>query len=181
MVELIGSIEQEERPLEDTVVKICRSAKVVKGGRRFHFEAIVVVGDRAGAVGIGYGKANEVPAAVEKGLKDAKKNLVHVCLDNNTIPHQVTAKYGATEITLVPARPGTGVKAGLSARAVLEYAGVRDVLSKIYGSTNAKNVVKATLRALMQLRSKQMVEQIRGISLGSLMAEVVQENSDVQS
>ena len=162
-VESMNFSGQEERPFEDTVVKVYRCAKVVKGGRRFNFGALVVVGDRAGTVGIGYGKANEVPHAVEKGIKDAKKNLHKVVLDGRTIPHQITSKYGATKITIVPASAGTGVIAGSSARAVLEYAGVQDVLTKVYGSTSAKNVVKATLNGLLKLRSKEMVESLRGV------------------
>ena len=156
---------QEEKPLEDTVVKIFRCAKVVKGGRRFSFAALVVVGDRAGTVGVGYGKAKEVPLAVEKGIKDAKKNLQSIALLGRTIPYQVNGRYRATKIALVPASPGTGVIAGSSARAVLEYAGVQDVLTKVYGSTSAKNVVKATLDGLLKLRSKEMVEHLRGVSL----------------
>jgi small subunit ribosomal protein S5 len=157
--------EQEEKPLEDTVVKVFRCSKVVKGGRRFSFAALVVVGDRAGTVGVGYGKANEVPRAVEKGAKDAKKVLHKIVLAGRTIPHQISGKYGATKITLVPASPGTGVIAGSSARAVLEYAGVQDVLTKVYGSTSAKNVVKATLGALLKLRDKEMVESLRGVAI----------------
>jgi small subunit ribosomal protein S5 len=157
--------DQEEQPLEDTVVKIFRCAKVVKGGRRFSFAALVAVGDRAGTVGIGYGKANEVPLAVEKGIKDARKSLHKVSLLGRTIPHQVNGKYRATKITLVPASPGTGVIAGSSARAVLEYAGVQDVLTKVYGSTSAKNVVKATLNGLLKLRSRQAVESLRGVKV----------------
>ncbi len=156
---------QEEKLLEDTVVKIFRCSKVVKGGRRFSFAALVVVGDRAGTVGIGYGKANEVPMAVEKGIKDAKKSLHKIVLDGRTIPHQINGKYSATDIVLVPASPGTGVIAGSSARAVLEYAGVQDVLTKVYGSTSAKNVVKATMNGLLKLRSKEMVESMRGITI----------------
>ncbi len=156
---------QEEQPFEDTVVKVYRCAKVVKGGRRFSFAAMVVVGDRAGTVGIGYGKANEVPMAVEKGVKDARKNLYKVTLLGRTIPYQVTGKYGATKITLVPASPGTGVIAGSSARAVLEFSGVQDVLTKVYGSTSAKNVVKATLNALLKLRSKETIEALRGVEI----------------
>ena len=156
---------QEEKPLEDTVVKIFRCAKVVKGGRRFGFAALVVVGDRAGTVGIGYGKAKEVPLAVEKGIKDAKKNLQTIALLGRTIPYQVNGRYRATKIALVPASPGTGVIAGSSARAVLEYTGVHDILTKVYGSTSAKNVVKATLNGLLKLRSKEMVEHLRGVSL----------------
>ncbi|MCU0913589.1 MAG: 30S ribosomal protein S5 [Planctomycetes bacterium] len=157
--------EFEEKPLEDTVVKIYRCAKVVKGGRRFSFAALVVVGDRAGSVGIGYGKANEVPAAVEKGIKDAKKVLYKLPLIGTTIPHQVIGKYRATRIILAPASPGTGVIAGSSARAVLEFAGVRDALTKVYGSTSAKNVVKATIDGLLKLRNKDMVQALRGVAL----------------
>ena len=156
---------QEEQPLEDTVVKIFRCSKVVKGGRRFSFAALIVIGDRAGTVGIGYGKANEVPLAVEKGIKDAKKSLHKIALDRRTIPYQVEGKYRATKIALVPASPGTGVIAGSSARAVLEFAGVQDVLTKVYGSTSAKNIVKATLNGLLKLRSKEMVESLRGVQV----------------
>lgn len=156
---------QEEQPLEDSVVKIFRCAKVVKGGRRFSFAAMVVVGDRAGAVGVGYGKANEVPLAVEKAVKDAKKSLHRIALLDRTIPYQVVGKYRATKVILVPASPGTGVIAGSSARAVLELAGVQDVLTKVYGSTSAKNVVKATLSGLLKLRSKEDVESLRGVKV----------------
>jgi small subunit ribosomal protein S5 len=159
---------QQEQPLEDTVVKVFRCAKVVKGGRRFSFAALVVVGDRNGTVGIGYGKAKEVPMAVEKAVKDAKKSLQKVLLVGRTIPHQVTGKYRATKITLVPASPGTGVIAGSSARAVLEYAGVQDVLTKVYGSTSAKNVVKATLHCLLSMRNKEMIESLRGVEVEPL-------------
>ncbi|HUV66332.1 MAG TPA: 30S ribosomal protein S5 [Sedimentisphaerales bacterium] len=159
--------EQEEKPLEDTVVKVYRCSKVVKGGRRFSFAALVVVGDRAGTVGIGYGKAKEVPRAVEKGVKDAKKGLHKLALSGRTIPHQVNGKYRATKIVLVPASPGTGVIAGSSARAVLEYAGVQDVLTKVYGSTSAKNVVKATLDGLLKLRGKETVESLRGVAINA--------------
>jgi len=161
----VRPIEQEESPLEDTVVKVYRCAKVVKGGRRFGFGALVVVGDRAGTVGIGYGKAKEVPAAVEKGVKEAKKDLRKVVLSGRTVPHQVTGKFGSTRIAIVPASPGTGVIAGSSARAVLEYAGVQDVLTKVYGSTSAKNVVKATMDGLLKLRSKEMIEALRGVEV----------------
>jgi small subunit ribosomal protein S5 len=130
-VEPVRAPEHEEKPLEDTVVKVFRCAKVVKGGRRFSFAALVVVGDRDGTVGIGYGKANEVPLSVEKGIKDAKKNLHKIPLVGQTLPHQVIGRFRATKIVLVPASPGTGVIAGSSARAVLEYAGVHDVLTKV--------------------------------------------------
>jgi len=157
--------QQEERPFEDTVVKIFRCSKVVKGGRRFSFAALVVVGNHDGTIGIGYGKAKEVPLSVEKAVKDAKKSLQEVSLLGSTIPHQVTGRYRATKIIMVPAHPGTGVIAGSSARAVLEYAGVQDILTKVVGSTSAKNVVKATLNGLLKLKSKELVESLRGVEV----------------
>ncbi|MCK5173676.1 MAG: 30S ribosomal protein S5 [Planctomycetes bacterium] len=163
--ELIKSGLQGEAVLEDTVVKVFRCSKVVKGGRRFSFAALVVVGDRNGTVGIGYGKAREVPPAVEKAVKDAKKNLNNVALLEGTLPHKIVGKCRATSITMVPASPGTGVIAGNSARAVLEYAGVRNVLTKINGSTSAKNVVKAVLDGLIRLRNKESVEALRGVKI----------------
>jgi small subunit ribosomal protein S5 len=163
--EPVKTPEYEEKPFEDTVVKIYRCAKVVKGGRRFSFAALVVVGDRAGCVGIGYGKANEVPNAVEKGIKDAKKTLHRIPLVGSTIPHQVIGKYRATRVVLAPASAGTGVIAGSSARAVLEFAGIRDALTKVYGSTSAKNVVKATINGLLKLRNKEMVQALRGVAV----------------
>ena len=156
---------QSDSGLEDQVVKIYRCAKVVKGGRRFSFAALVVVGDRDGSVGIGYGKANEVPNAVEKAIKDAKKNSIKVALNEGTITHEVIGKCRATSVKLLPASPGTGVIAGLSSRAVLELAGVHNVLSKIYGSTCPKNVVKATLDGLRKLKSKEEVKALRGVEL----------------
>ena len=167
-VEPVKLSDQEEQPLEDTVVKIYRCSKVVKGGRRFSFAALVVIGDRAGTVGVGYGKANEVPLAVEKGIKDAKKSLHKIALLDRTIPYKIIGRYRATKVTLVPASPGTGVIAGSSARAVLEYAGVQDVLTKVYGSTSAKNVVKATLDGLLRLRSKERVEALRGVEVETI-------------
>lgn len=155
----------EEQPLENTVVKVFRCAKVVKGGRRFSFGALVVVGDHNGTVGIGYGKADEVPLAVEKAVKEAKKDLHKIVLSERTLPHQIIGRHEATRIALVPARPGTGVIAGSSARAVLEYAGVQDVLTKVYGSSSAKNVVKATLDGLLRLRNKEQVEALRGVKI----------------
>ena len=163
--EAVNLSGQEEKPLEDTTVKVFRCSKVVKGGRRISFAALVVVGDRDGTVGIGYGKANEVPMAVEKGLKDARKSLHKIALVGRTIPYQITGRYRATKIVLVPASPGTGVIAGSSARAVLEYAGVQDVLTKVYGSTSAKNVVKATLQGLVRLRGKETIEALRGVKV----------------
>ena len=165
MAEEAVKLAMQEKPLEDTVVKVFRCSKVIKGGRRFSFAALVVVGDRGGTVGIGYGKANEVPSAVEKAVKDAKKSLHEIVIVDGTIPHKVVGKCRATSITLVPATAGTGVIAGSSARAVLEYAGVRNVLTKINGSTSAKNVVKAVMDGLLNLRSKEMVESLRGVEI----------------
>lgn len=166
MAEEAGKFEiEKEQPIEDTVVKIYRCSKVVKGGRRFSFAGLVVVGDRNGTVGIGYGKANEVPQAVEKAVKDAKKNLVNISLVDGTLPHMVEGKCRATKITMVPASAGTGVIAGSSARAVLEYAGVHNVLTKIYGSTSPKNVVKAVIDGLTKLRDKETIESLRGVEI----------------
>lgn len=158
---------EEERPFEETVVKIYRCSTVVKGGRRFSFGALVVVGDRAGQVGVGYGKANEVPHAVEKGIKNARKAVRPVPLAGTTIPHQVVGRFGASRVVMVPASQGTGVIAGSSVRAVLELAGVRDVLTKSFGSTSPKNLVKATLGGLLALRSADQVERVRGVSVAS--------------
>jgi small subunit ribosomal protein S5 len=166
--ETIKLASQEEKPQENTVVKVYRCSKVVKGGRRFSFAALVVIGDRNGTVGIGYGKANEVPQAVEKGVKEAKKQMYRISLVDGTLPHPVSGKFGATSITIMPASPGTGVIAGSSARAVLEYAGVKNVLSKVYGSTAAKNVVKATLNGLLKLRNKENVEALRGVEVAAM-------------
>ena len=166
MAEEAGKFEiEKEQPIEDTVVKIYRCSKVVKGGRRFSFAGLVVVGDRNGTVGIGYGKANEVPQAVEKAVKDAKKNLVNISLVDGTLPHMVEGRCRATKITMVPASAGTGVIAGSSARAVLEFAGVHNVLTKIYGSTSPKNVVKAVIDGLTKLRDKETIESLRGVEI----------------
>jgi small subunit ribosomal protein S5 len=165
LAEEIRTDIQTEQPLEDTVVKVFRNAKVVKGGRRFSFSALVVVGDRNGTVGFGYGKANEVPPSVEKAVKDAKKNLHKVPVVDGTIPHPVIGKCRATQVTMLPASPGTGVIAGSSVRAVLEYAGVRNALTKINGSRSAKNVVKAVMDGLMKLRDKETIESLRGVEI----------------
>jgi small subunit ribosomal protein S5 len=156
---------EESQSFEETVVRVYRCTKVVKGGRRFSFGVLVVVGNRQGQVGIGYGKANEVPSAVDKAIKDAKKQLVKVLLKGRTLPHRVLGRYGASRIILLPAGEGTGVIAGSAPRAVLELAGVSDVLSKVYGSTSPKNLVKATLNGLLKLRSKEMVEELRGVAV----------------
>ncbi len=156
---------EDKSPYDETVVKIYRCSTVVKGGRRFSFAALVVVGDRAGEVGIGYGKANEVPPAVEKSIKEARKSTVRVSLFGSTIPHAVVGRFGATKVQLLPASEGTGVIAGASARAVLELAGVHDVLTKVYGSTSPKNVVKATMNALKSLYNREQVEDLRGVAI----------------
>jgi small subunit ribosomal protein S5 len=153
-------------------VRIYRCAKVVKGGRTFSFGALVVAGDRHGNVGIGYGKANEVPMAVEKATKDARKSMIKVSLKGSTIPHLVKGKVGASSVVLVPARPGTGVTAGKSVRPVLELAGVTDILSKAYGSTSPKNLVKATMDALKQLQNKDQVAKSRGVELAAKAGEL---------
>lgn len=165
MAEEIRTDIQTEQPLEDTVVKVFRNAKVVKGGRRFSFSALVVVGDRNGTVGFGYGKANEVPPAVEKAIKDAKKNLQQIPIVEGTLPHPIIGKSRATQVTMLPASPGTGVIAGSTVRAVLEYAGVRNVLTKVYGSRAAKNVVKAVMDGLVKLRDKETIESLRGVEV----------------
>jgi len=144
---------------------INRCATVVKGGRRFSFSAIVVVGDRAGRVGIGMGKAREVPMSVEKATKEARRNLLSVTLEGTTIPHEVTGRCGASRVFMKPARPGTGIIAGATARTVLELAGVRDVLTKVYGSANPMNLVKATVDGLCRLRSKAEVAKLRGVEI----------------
>ena len=151
--------------VEDDVIKINRSAAVVKGGRRFSFSALSVVGNRDGLVGIGYGKAKEVPSAVEKSVKDGRKRLMRVVRDGNTIPHQVEGVFCSARVRLVPASPGTGIIAGKAVRKVVEYAGITDILTKNYGSTNALNVVKATMDALAQLRDKQQVAALRGVEV----------------
>ncbi len=155
----------ENGEFNDKVVKIRRCAAVVKGGRRFSFTALVVVGDGKGKVAWGYGKANEVPPAVTKAVKDGVRKLVSVCLDNSTIPHTVEGRFGSSRVKLVPARPGTGVIAGAAVRAVCEAAGISDILTKSYGSANPTNLVKATVEALNQLRSKSQIENLRGVTL----------------
>ncbi len=157
--------DQESDGLEDSVVQIYRCSKVVKGGRRFSFAALVVVGDRKGSVGIGYGKANEVPVAVEKGIAEARKSMVPIHLSGRTIPHEVIGQFGASRVVLVPASEGTGVIAGKKLRPLLELAGIHDLLTKSYGSTAPKNLIKAGMNALQKLRTAQMVSALRGVEL----------------
>ena len=165
--------QTDESGVESAVVRIYRCSKVVKGGRTFSFGALVVAGDRRGNVGIGYGKANEVPPAVEKATKDARKNMSRVNLKGSTIPHVAKGQSGASSVVLVPARPGTGVTAGKSVRPCLELAGITDILTKAYGSTSPKNLVKATIAALRQLQVREQVEQSRGVPLPKGAGELV--------
>nr|WP_246173814.1 30S ribosomal protein S5 [Limnoglobus roseus] len=152
----------------DFVVKIKRSACVVKGGRRFSFNALVVVGDKQGKVSFGYGKANEVPPAVEKAIKEGEqqaRRTKKLSLRGDSIPHRVIGKYGASKVILVPAGAGTGLKAGPGVREVLQAAGIANILTKVHGSTNPINLVKATINGLQQLRTKEEVAALRGVKL----------------
>src|SRR2546430_2001956 len=162
----MARIDANRLELTERVVQINRVSKVVKGGRRFSFSAIVVVGDGRGHVGAGLGKADEVPDAIKKGIEDAKKHIIKVPLVDRTIPHPVTSDFGAAKVLLRPASKGTGVIAGGSVRAVVESAGIHDILSKSLGSTNPVNVVMATMTALKSLRSAETVGEMRGVELG---------------
>lgn len=154
-----------QRDSGESVIQIRRCACVVKGGRRFSFAALVVNGDRNGRVGYGYGKAKEVPIAVEKATKAANRSMVSCSVVDGTIPHQVLGEFRASRVLLLPAKPGTGVIAGECVRLVLEAVGITDILTKSYGSTNPLNLVKATFDALAQLQTKEQVERLRGVSL----------------
>ena len=167
----MARIDASKLNLEEKVVQINRVAKVVQGGRRFSFSAVVVVGDGNGTVGAGLGKAGEVPEAIRKGVEDAKKHLIKVPLVGTTIPHEVHRRFGAANVMLKPASPGTGVIAGGSVRSVVEAAGIRDLLSKAQGSTNPINVVRAAIECLAALRSADEIAALRGRTAESLIGK----------
>jgi small subunit ribosomal protein S5 len=171
MAELID----ETSSIESTTVGVYRTSTTTSGGRRFSFSALVVVGDKAGQVGIGYAKSNQVPLAVEKAQKEARRKMVKYPVLRHTIPHIVEGQFGASKVRLVPATPGTGVIAGAAVRAILEMLGVQDCLTKSYGSTNPKNLVKATLTALGQLQYREKTESLRGVSIGQTPVEIAVE------
>ena len=164
------NIDIDEIKLIDKVVHVGRVAKVVKGGRRFSFSALVVVGDGEGHVGIGLGKANEAPEAIRKGVEKAKKSLIKIALKNTSIPHQVIGHYRSSRVLLKPAAKGTGIIAGGAIRAVLEGVGISDILTKSLGSSNPHNAVKATLSGLMRLRTAEEVAKKRGIELEAVLS-----------
>ena len=160
--------ESRQDGQEERVVKIRRCAAVVKGGRRFSFNALVVVGDKHGRVAWGYGKANEVPPAVEKAVKDAQdvmRRQKKIQMKGETIPHRIIGRFGGSRVILVPAGPGTGVKAGPGVRDVLEACGIKNILTKTHGSTNPINLVKATIRGLLELRTREDIARLRGVTL----------------
>ncbi|MBS4028366.1 MAG: 30S ribosomal protein S5 [Ignavibacteriales bacterium] len=177
----MARIKASELNLKERLVHVGRTAKVVKGGKRFGFSAIVVVGDGNGYIGVGLGKAREVSLAISKGTEDARKNIVKVSVLKGTVPHISIGKYGAASVMLKPASPGTGLIAGGGVRAVLESAGIHDILTKSHGSQNPHNIVKATLRALQTCNDPLSVARRRGMSLQELFAGGPLTSSDVQS
>lgn len=163
-------IEPDGLELEEQIVKINRVSKVVKGGKRFSFAALVVVGNKNGIVGAGMGKASEVPEAIRKGVEEAKKNLISIPLKGNTIPHEVNVKFGAAHVIMKPAAPGTGVIAGAAVRAVVELAGVKDILTKSLGSDNQINIVYATVKGVKSLKRAEDVAKLRGKTVEELLS-----------
>lgn len=173
-------INADDLELEERVVQINRVSKVVKGGRRFSFSTVVVVGDGKGHIGVGMGKAGEVPEAIRKGVEAAKKNVIRIPLNNTTIPHDVETEFSSARVRLLPAAPGTGVIAGRGVRPVVEAAGIKDILSKSYGSNNPVNVVKAAFKALSQLTSLEEQARMRGMTAHELHQRRVRATAEPQ-
>ncbi|MFM7133040.1 MAG: 30S ribosomal protein S5 [Planctomycetota bacterium] len=167
----MAEIIDETSSIESTTVGVYRTSSTVAGGRRFSFSAMVVVGDRRGRAGVGYAKSNQVPQAIEKAQKEGRRKMSSFQLQTKTIPHMVVGRFGATTVKLIPAAPGTGVIAGAAVRAVLDMIGVQDCLTKVYGSSNPKNVVKATMGALETLRTREQVQALRGVALPETIVE----------